>query len=239
MSARLLLTIIFSILFALVLSVVAIFVVYNYAPTYLGLPPNPEDTMQVVEEPEPVEEDTVYIEPPIEITRQEFDQMQLELLKKALARKRSDSLAKLRLELIDSLENIQKRIDNQSDSVSVVRDTLKKSEQYSQQLTDSLKKLFADYQKSLKKIELIEQKIEDQDAFIEKRYDSLEMENFRTFAKIYNNSNPQDVARILEQIDERDAALILKLMSKKKAGKVLDAMMPEYAAAILLLGASE
>jgi hypothetical protein len=239
MSARLLLTIIFSILLALVLCVVVVFALFKFAPTYIGLPPNPEDTISVVEDLEPIIEDTVYIEPPIEMTRAEFDQLQLELLKKGLAKKRNDSLSKMRLELIDSLKNIEKKISASSDSVSIVRDTLVKSEQFAKQLNDSLVKLYAEYQKSLKKIDMIQQKVEAQDDFIEKRYDSLEKENFKTFAKIYNNSNPADVAKILEQVDERDAAMILKLMSKKKAGKVLDAMMTEYAAAILLLGASQ
>jgi flagellar motility protein MotE (MotC chaperone) len=83
---------------------------------------------------------------------------------------------------------------------------------------------------------LVQKHVKDLEDMLANRYDSMEVKNFETFAKIYNSANPKDVAKILEQIDERDAAKILKLMQNKKAGKVLEAMLPEQAAAILIIG---
>jgi flagellar motility protein MotE (MotC chaperone) len=95
------------------------------------------------------------------------------------------------------------------------------------------------YMKQVDKVKQAELKISDQEKFISQKEDSSQKIAFQNFAKIYNNSKPADVAKILEQIDERDAAMILNMMSKKKAGKIIESMKPEQAAAILLLGNSK
>jgi flagellar motility protein MotE (MotC chaperone) len=69
------------------------------------------------------------------------------------------------------------------------------------------------------------------------RIDSLAEANFLTFAKIYDDSAPPNVAAILKNIDDREAAKILKLMKRKNAARVLESMDPERAAVMLSLGA--
>lgn len=63
--------------------------------------------------------------------------------------------------------------------------------------------------------------------------DSAKQDVYSTFAKIYENSDPKEVAKILELLDEEQALSILKAMSKKKAGKIIDVLSPERSARIL------
>lgn len=69
------------------------------------------------------------------------------------------------------------------------------------------------------------------------RIDSLAEANYLTFAKIYDDSQPPNVAAILKNVDDREAAKILKLMKRKNAARVLESMDPERAAVMLSLGA--
>lgn len=80
----------------------------------------------------------------------------------------------------------------------------------------------------------LQQQEQDEEAYAVKM-DSLTRANYQTFAKIYDNASPPEVARILQNLDGREAAVILKMMKKKQAGKVLEAMNPERAATILRL----
>jgi flagellar motility protein MotE (MotC chaperone) len=215
--------------FGFIIMLGGLFGVYKYYPTYLGLPPNPEDTVAVEEEP-------LFIEPQIVISRAEFDKLQTKLLQVDLLKIDNDSLRKIRNRLWDSLKAMDKNISQWKDSVIAVNDTVSEKDKFSKFLLDSIETLRNLHKKSLHENKLVQQHVKDLEEMLANRYDSMEVKNFETFAKIYNSANPDDVARILEQIDDRDAAKILKLMQKKKAGKVLEAMLPEQAAAILIIG---
>jgi len=106
-------------------------------------------------------------------------------------------------------------------------------------LVDSVSKVNQELSGVASRLETARKRIENYEEMLESRIDSASRMNFVAFAKIYDNSNPADVARILEQLDERDAARILKLMQRRNAGKVLEAMRPENAAAVLLLGVGQ
>lgn len=216
--------------------VLAIIGIYRYEPEMLGLPPHPVDSTEVVEIQE---QDTVEYVSTIEITRNRLERLQENIREKYSLKRDKDSLASFAISLLDSIKKYEGRLAG----IKEEADSIKSSIAAVREVKDSLELAVNNFNDSLKiardKLKLARQKISDQEEFIEMKQDTLQEKNFETFAKIYNNAEPADIARILEQIDERDAAKILKLMRKKKAGKVLDAMQPEHAAAILLLGASE
>jgi hypothetical protein len=229
MNARQLLILITVVSSLLALSFFSFLGVYYYDRTLLGFP---VDSTQI-------NIDTLYTEPTVRISEYRLRELEDIIRQRRRLDKKSDSLTEVTESRLDSMEMLQKQIAKWQDSVMKVHANLAAVKRTSATIQDSLNTLESIYAKNQKRLKLSNEKIENQNEFITQRQDTLEGENFETFAKIYNNSNPQDVARILEQLDERDAAKILKLMQKKKAGKVLEAMMPEQAAAILLLGVGE
>lgn len=230
MSPKQLIILVLALSLAFIFILAGLFGVYKYYPTYLGFPPTPEDTLSKEKDILP------YIEPQVVISRSELDDLQSKLISFDLLRVRNDSLRSIRDHLLDSLKTMDKNNSQCKDSILTIMDTLSNKAKEKKELLDSLEKLKNMYKKSLHENKVVRQHVQDLEEMLASRYDSLEVINFETFAKIYNNSKPADVARILEQLDERDAAKILKLMSKKKAGKVLEEMLPEHAAAILVIG---
>lgn len=215
---------------AMTLSFVGLFYVKEYNPTLLGLPPNPQDTMRIVVP------DTVTIAETYEITKEKLHELEKEIAKKERYVKKADSLTKLikGLEKLDSISQIE--IKKYQDSLIPKKDEkLISSQTFSQLLKDSINKLLVDKKKLESKSNTAEEKLKKQENLLVEKLDSTQQMNFDVFAKIYNNSTPAEVAKILEKMDEKDAAAILKRMQKRKAGKVIDAMDPQKAAMILLL----
>ncbi len=205
----------------------SVIIIYKFDPAILGYPPH---QVQVVYA------DSVSAEKTIEITESKLKKFEKSLIEKNKFKMDRDSLISLKQKLIDSMSLVQEVYSRFRDSIASVKKTLADSVRIANNLRDSLGKLEINYKKALGDIDLANRRIEDQEKFNIEKIDSNELKNFKVFAKMYDNSTPQDIAKILEQIDERDAAQILKLMKKKKAGKVIDEMLPERAAAILLLG---
>lgn len=238
MNQKVIIAITLTIVIAFLLVVGGIVAVYKYYPTYLGLPPNPQDTLKpkVVEYKEPEVIDTVYVEPRIEVPVTEYDMFQSAQIKNAILKyQQTDALAQ-KQRMADSLANVLKNMAVVRDSIKKIQDSIGRHINYSKALNDSIAKLSERYNSLVKENENTKNLMKENSKSLDKKYDSLSIKNFEDFAKIYNNSNPRDVAKILEQLDERDAALILKKMNKKKAGKILEAMLPENAAAIMVLG---
>ncbi len=227
--------IIVGISFSLTLTVLAVIGIYQWDPTLMGLPPHPQDTTQVVELPPPPPKPVESIKT-VEITEAQFKEMEDELIAKHRIVQSKDSLAKANKQLQDSIKKLVAMGKKYNDSIKSVSKYLDSAKLAKSHLSDSLAKLAAKVKKDSIKILLKQNKIDNLQDYLVAKADSSETENFKVFAKMYDATNPADVARILEQIDERDAAVILKLMQKKKAGKVLESMTPESAAAILLLG---
>lgn len=202
---------------------------YKY-PTLIGLPPLPQDTMQVVEK------DTIKYEPTYEITKEKLSDFEKRAKEaeayKEVAKRLEEQI--LELQKLDSIKRSQ--IVELQDSVLPNKDLLiKESQTFSDYLQDSLSKLMAEKEKFKTEAELIKEEKSDLEKYIESEVDSLEMENFKQFAKIYNSADPARVAGILETMNEKDAAIILKNMRTKNAGKVIEAMDPKKAALIMLL----
>ncbi len=133
---------------------------------------------------------------------------------------------------IDTLALFQHRIDSLSAVIQHQRDSLLALLAACQDTTalllsqkDSLSALILSYQQqdSIRRL---------QQLF---RTDSLIFATKKRFAQIYNQADPEDVAKILAKLDDKDAAELLLLMDQKQAAKVLGAMDPERAASILAL----
>lgn len=198
-------------------------------PEIIGLPPLNNDTVKVVK-------DTIRFEPTYEITKEKLNDFELKVAEREayiqLNKVMEDKIRALEIE--DSLKQVQ--ILALQDSVLPNKDLLlKESQTYSDMLKDSISKISSEKEKLASKAEIVEKEKTDLEKYIESEVDSLEMENFKQFAKIYNSSEPASVAQILETMDERDAAIILKNMRVKNAGKVIESMDPKKAALILLL----
>lgn len=234
MDTKQLLTVLIIVAAAFILAVGIVLSIFTFYPEAIGLEddkPNLDSLAKVA--------DTIKIDPTVEITQNKLNEFLTYRREKHQLKLERDSLQNTSGSLIDSIKKIDKKSFAILDSLNKVK-TIKDSVLVQKnKLLDSLNKIYKDLQTKIKEVELAQQRIENQDVFLEKKQDSIETDNFKTFAKMYNNSNPQEVAKILEQIDERDASKILKFMQTKKAGKVLESMQPERAAAIMLLGTNE
>lgn len=156
-----------------------------------------------------------------------------EMLGLPTAKKPADSLATT---LVDSVALVRKAEEEEQ----------KKEQERWKKQVDSLHQALGQTQHSLSnsslafdslknEIKVLQEKQDKDDTNFALKMDSLTRANYQTFAKIYDNTNPPEVAQILQNIDGREAAVILKMMKKKQAGKVLESMNPERAANILRL----
>ncbi len=225
--------------------VIGVFAIYSFRPDVLGYPTTPPDSAELVRqaymakldsiEREKQKLDTIFIEPRIALSNTSFDSIQQEFLKKDILRIQKDSLLKTKIRLVDSLTRLNRKIFVMKDSVRAVIDTFRKKDNKLAGVRDSLKKYTDMYNKINNELKTAKEKLKK-----EKNGgalpDSLKEKEFREYAKIYNNSRPESVAKILENLKADDASMIIKFMDKKKAGKVLEVLKPEQAAAILLSG---
>ena len=207
-----------------------IYAIVKYKPTWVGLPPNPQDIVKV-------NIDTTYIKPTIEVTPEDVEKFRISKNQIQYLKFQKDSIIDVKIKLMDSLIKAYKGTSAVKEDAKRTRDSLSKAKKDFTWLQDTLRKLTDNYAKAVRDKEILQKKVKDQEKFIEIKTDTIENKNFEEYAKIYENTNPAAVAKVLEQLDERDAAKIIKSMSKKKAGKVLEAMKPEKATTILLLGA--
>jgi hypothetical protein len=173
---------------------------------------------------------------PVTITTEEFENFEKSLAEKERIKRERDSLDNSVAHMMDSIRLVYESTEYIRDSISKVTGLSGSLMDENQSLRDSLDKVAKYLQDSLRKLSVTRNQLNVTEKFLTSRLDSLELKNYQEFAKIYNNSNPADVARILEQIDQRDAARILKMMQARKAGKVIEQMKPENAAMMLLLG---
>lgn len=117
------------------------------------------------------------------------------------------------------------------DSISSQLTTLAKKEQI---LKDSLKLIDRELKTLKENYKSSELKLAEISGKLNGSSDSANMQRYKDFAKIYDNSKSEEVAKILERLEARNSAYILKLMSKKKAGKVIESLNSEYAAKVLI-----
>lgn len=219
---------------AFVTAILIVLGIFTYYPETLGLSPKKSKLDSLA-----LTVDTIITPPTVSITKERMDELMDYRMQKFRLRSDRDSLLSASDKLIDSLNKLQELTKAYIDSVKSSREVRDSVLAQKRALLDSLNIVNKELKSKVNEIEKTRQRISSQEEFITQKQDSTELENFKTYAKMYNNTNPAEVAKILEQIDERDASQILKLMQTKKAGKVLEAMRPERAAAIMLLGTNE
>jgi len=221
-------------LFILILSAISASIIFTaflgiktYYPTWLGYPPLISDL---------VEKDTIMLESTYEITAEKLIEFEKQKSLKENEIRRTDSLNKI-------IANLKETDTLRLSTIAMYRDTilpelegqLYESKTLNYQLFDSLIDLETELLYKENEVAIGLQRLQDQEKLYLSGLDSLEMENLKTWAKIYNSTKPDEVAAILEKMDEYEAATILKLMSKKKAGKVIEKLDPQRSAMILLL----
>lgn len=229
MNQKQLIIILVSIAMSMSLLVIIAAGVYTYKPSILGL--GGPDTLE-----------TVSVWDTISFRRETVvDPAELEQLRKSLnqykAKYRSEKLkAELAYKLSDTLTDKEKMLRDLADSLEAKENNISRLREKNQSLKDSIMDLNDLVEMHKNESELYAGMIESKDSEYRNLEDSLYIANFKAFAQLYNNSEPQDVAQILSRIDNNDAAKILKFMQKKKAGKVIENLPASKAAAILLLG---
>lgn len=196
------------------------FIIYKIDPAILGLP----RTGEIIEK-----------EYQVEISSKKLKELEQNLTIKKLLAEQYDSLKLSYKQLQDSLKTIQNDYKTLLDSSKKFFEIIRNKEETAAKVKDSLDAITIKYNQARTEINNLKTKLAESEQLLKSRKDSLQIQHYRAFAKIYNNSNPADVAKILEKIDERDASQILKFMNQKKAGKVIEALDPKIAAAILLL----
>lgn len=149
-----------------------------------------------------------------------------------------DSLKSITFALKDSLSRKKDIIEIYHDSIAGLVKRIVQLNSNEDKMIDSIRDAKSKMSKMLNNLQQIENTVKEKDSLFIAKVDSLTEINLITFAKIYNNTGANEVARILEKLDGKDAAKILKTMQAKKAGKVLEAMKPEIAAKILLNGSN-
>lgn len=219
MTAKRLILLICSISVIFLLSPVLIVFVYRLYPEWLGLPPNNKNKIQS----EKTKNDLIKIQ----ISQNEFEKYQQTNLSNAILKVESEKLKQNNDILKDSLNKIINKVNQSNDKRKSNANDPDNKDNLTKVLKDSLIKLSAnlsEYKKSKEKLSIQLEEIQKQS---KADNDSIKIKSLIEFAKIYNNSNPGEVAKILEKIDKKDAILILKSMQKKKAGKVIEAMKSE------------
>lgn len=221
-------------LFLLTITAISVSVIFStfigiktYYPTWLGYPPIAGNI---------ADKDTIMLEDTYEITAEKLSDFENQKLLKENEMRRTDSLNDVIAQMIQEDSNKISLIAMYRDTILPdVEGQLYESKTLNYQLFDSLIDLQTELLYKENEVAIGLQRLKDQEKLYLDGLDSLEIENLKTWAKIYNSTKPDEVAAILEKMDEYEAATILKLMSKKKAGKVIEKLDPQRSAMILLL----
>lgn len=208
-------------------------IVYYIDPTLIGIAPNKSTNLK-----SNTSKNKLNRTPTVEITLERA--LELENLEK-LYKKNIDSLKIMVDEnqyYKDSLKNFYSKRISLKDTITIINEKYSTISNQNKLYSDSINKILVDYNNVKKKLVLLENKAKTEATTPNPIQDSTKIKNMITFAKIYNNANPQEVARILDNLDDSEATQILKLMQTKKASKVVEFLSPQKSAAIYKKGAS-
>jgi len=219
------LIILLSLIGLVILLLVGFMVIYSTSPSFLGFAPKDEKSQSSSKE---------LSSPPLK-TSQNYLISETDFTDLLRAKTLAENTLESHNHIVDSLAKIIHSKDSAIANLSTLQDSLKIYAHYleasyksANELRDSIAKL---YQANPNLKNGISKSKQSQN----EPTDSLKMENIRQFANIYKNSNPVQVAKILEKMDNRTAAEILKLLPAKQAGKIIDELPEDKAASILLL----
>lgn len=214
---------------SLILVFLTLLALYKFAPGIFGIQPEEPKKEERIEKTK----EEFKTEPKVVLSRKEYDEWLQKSFNAYAIQTENQFLANYSKYLQDSLKKIndffqesKKQIGALSDSLSMLTNLLREKE-------TQLLKLSTQLQQKDKEISELRGFIEKQQESGKALTDSAKQVVYNTFAKIYENSDPKEVAKIIELLDDRDALAILKAMNKKKAGKIIDMLKPERSAQIL------
>ncbi|MGB9771295.1 MAG: magnesium transporter MgtE N-terminal domain-containing protein [Candidatus Kapaibacteriota bacterium] len=229
MNVKQALLILLIVLGSLIFLFLALLGLYKFAPGFFGIQ---SDEQKKEPKPEEIKEQ-FKSEPKVVLSKYEYD----EWLQKSF---NAFAVVKENQFLVNYSKYLQ-------DSLTIVNSKLKEIQTDNIKLIDSLNKIHTlinekklENSKLLSQISQKEKELAELKSFLQKQKesgkaltDSAKLEVYKTFAKIYENANPEEVAKVIENLEDKDALALLKLMNKKKAGKIIDRLKPERSAQIL------
>ncbi len=228
MSKKQLIIIIIATFGFLILFSAGIYLLYLFAPQTLGLPSKSANRVSY-------KDIKTYIDPKIIISKQQYDDWQRKVLDAELKLGDNSFLSKQNILLNDSLKKTSKKLAEYSIHEIKSKDSTK-TIPVGKKPNDSLSILNQQISKLKNEITSLNNTLQNQKKTFETKQDSLYDSNLIDFAKIYENSSPSEIAKIIELLNYKDAAKILKNMSKKKAGKIIELLKPVKADSILRNG---
>lgn len=204
-----------------------LFAIYKFAPQLLGIKPaEPEKTTETMKT-------EFKSEPKVVLSRPQYDEWLQKSFNAKVILEENKFLLNYRRTLQDSIQKINRRLDSLVKLLDLTADSIAKKEKLVEEKDKNIKKLLAEIEAKNKQIAEFTQKENQQRISGKPLTDSARQALYSTFAKIYENANPKEVAKIFENLSDEHVISILRLMSKKKAGKIIDALNPERSAAIL------
>lgn len=214
---------------SLIIFFLALLGLYKFFPGIFGIKTEVKRTEEKIEE---IKEE-FKIEPKVVLSKYEYDEWLQKSFNAYAIQNENLFLSNYSKYLQDSLKKIvasfldnQKKLTEYSDSLKMAYTMLNEKEAENKKILS----LLTQKEKELSDLKML---IEDQQVSGKALTDSAKQVVYNTFAKIYENSDPKEVAKIIELLDDKDALAILKSMNKKKAGKIIDMLKPERSAQIL------
>ena len=233
MSKNQIMIIIFATIGFLLMFSAGIYLLYLFAPQTLGLPPKSEHRASY-------KDIKPYIDPKISISKQQYDEWQKKVLDAEIKQNDNSFLVKENKLLTDSLKKFSNSLININRTDKKTPDNLPSANNDGKKPSDSSNTVNVQINNLKNEITSLNTTIANLKKYNQIKEDSLYENNLKDFAKIYENSSPEEIAKILEKLNNfKDAAKILKIMSKKKAGKIIELWKPEQAANILRNGGSK
>lgn len=211
----------------LVITAIILFGIFKFAPGLLGIKQPEEEQLTATNKTQ------FKSEPKVVLSRVQYEEILQKHFDSEIALEENKFLLNYRTTLQDSIKKLNQKIDSISRHILTYSDSLKTKDQLVEEKEKSIKKLLSELEQRDKQIAEIKEKESQQFAGGKPFTDSARQALYSTFAKIFENANPKEVAKIFENLQDEYVVAILRLMSKKKAGKIIDALKPERSTAIL------
>ncbi|MFN3780911.1 MAG: hypothetical protein ACK4SO_01900 [Candidatus Kapaibacteriota bacterium] len=228
MNVKQALTILAIVLVSLVSLVVLLFAIYKLAPGIFGIKEKEKTVEEKIEKSEEFKS-----EPKVVLSKLEYDEWLQKYYNAFTIQKENQFLVNYSRYLKDSLAKLNSKQMELQKELHQAQDSLGRLSLLLNEKDKQISRMLNEISEKNKEILALRNLMEAQQASGKALTDSAKMVVYTTFAKIYENANAQEVAKIIELLDDRDAIAILKVMNKKKAGKVIDMLKPERSAKLL------
>ncbi len=214
---------------SLVIFFLALLGLYKFFPEIFGIKTEEKRTEEKIEK---IKED-FKTEPKIVLSKYEYDEWLQKSFNAYAIQNENLFLSNYSKYLQDSLNKIVTSYLHNQKKLTEYSDSLKMAYRMLNEKDAENKKILSLLNQKEKELSDLKELIETQQESGKALTDSAKQVVYSTFAKIYENSDPKEVAKIIEILDDKNALAILKSMNKKKAGKIIDMLKPERSAQIL------